>query len=156
MPVNQNIFISHHGKDDDSIKEIKSLLQKNGKEVRNSSIDASKPNNANNPDYIKSILRDRIRWSSAVLVLIGKQTHSREWVNWEVEEANRQGRVIVGLYLNGGTDHEIPEALENFADAVVGWRAKNLIDALEGKYTNWETADGEDRESPWGPSGVNC
>lgn len=145
----QNVFISHHRADDDQIKKVKDLLSGKGKSIKNSSIDSTKPNNANNEDYIRSILRPRIEWASCMLVLIGEGTHSREWVNWEIEEAERQGKRIVGLYLRGGTENEIPEALSQYANAVVGWNSERLIDALEGKYDNWETPEGEDRPSPW-------
>src|SRR5690606_3846838 len=107
----QNVFISHHGKDDEQIQKVKDLLKSKGKVIKNSSIDSTKPNNANNEEYIKSMLRSRIQWSSCLLVLIGEGTHNREWVNWEIEEAERQGRRIVGLYLRGGTENEIPDAL---------------------------------------------
>jgi hypothetical protein len=38
------------------------------------------------------------------VVLIGKETHSRPWVNWEIEEAAKQGKRIVGVYEHGGMD----------------------------------------------------
>lgn len=152
----QNVFISHHSQDEEQIEKVRNLLRGKGKEIRNSSIDSSKPNEANNAEYIKSILRPRIQWSSCVLVIIGEGTHDREWVNWEIEEAERQGKRIVGLYIRGGAENEIPESLNKYANCVIGWNSEKLIDALEGRYNNWETPEGNTRVSPWNNLRSNC
>lgn len=67
----KNVFISHVHEDDDALQDLKNLLKNNGYEIRDSSIDSSKPNQAENPDYIKSeILAPRIQWASTMVVLI--------------------------------------------------------------------------------------
>ena len=53
----KNVFISHYGKDDEHIGKLKDLLGKKGYTLKNSSIDSTKPNEASNPEYIKSLLR---------------------------------------------------------------------------------------------------
>lgn len=59
----KNVFISHIHEDDATLQGLKDLLKRNGYEIRDGSIDSSKPNNAIDPDYIKSaILAPRIRW----------------------------------------------------------------------------------------------
>ncbi len=77
-----NVFISHIHEDDDGLSDIKDLLTKSGCEFRDSSINSSNPNEANNPDYIKSeILGPRIQWAGTMVVLISPDTHESEWVN---------------------------------------------------------------------------
>ena len=65
----KNVFISHYGKDDEQIGKLKSLMGDRGYQLRNSSIDSTKPNQASNEHYIKSLLRDRIRWAGTTIVL---------------------------------------------------------------------------------------
>jgi len=141
----KNVFISHHSKDDEHISKIKDLLQDKGFTLKNSSIDSTKPNQASDPDYIKSMLRPRINWAGTTIVLIGKETHSREYVNWEIEESNKQGNRIVGVFIRGASDSDVPEELEKYGDALVGWNSDNIIDSIEGKYNGWHKSDG----SPW-------
>ncbi|MGE4423596.1 MAG: TIR domain-containing protein [Pseudodesulfovibrio sp.] len=148
MP-DKNVFISHYGRDDEHVGKMKELLQKSGYTLKNSSIDKTKPNQANNEDYIKQLLRDRIRWAGCVTVLIGPYTHTREWVNWEIEQAAKQGTRIVGVYINGASDSDVPEAFEKYGDALVGWSSEKIIGAIEGYINNWETVDGGRRESKW-------
>jgi hypothetical protein len=43
-------------------------------------------------------------------MLIGKETHSREWVKWKIEEAKKQGKRIAGVHAQGETQlkHLLP------------------------------------------------
>jgi len=145
----KNVFISHHHKDDADVDKLTNLLQKNGYDIRNSSIRA-KPANQERLDkglvkdeVIKRLLRMKISWAGSVIVLVGKETHSRPWVNWEIEQAHRQGKPIVGVYENGLKDKvEIPDALEKYGTSqVVGWDPQSIISAIEGKPT-FQNPDG--------------
>ena len=84
-----NVFISHRHEDDSLISELKELLSKAGCEVRDSSINADNPNQANDEGYIKSILAERMQWAGKILVIISPQTKYHEWVDWEIEYVNK-------------------------------------------------------------------
>src|SRR2546429_2531255 len=51
--INYNVFISHVHEDDDGLGKLKDLLDRGGLTIRDSSINSSNPNDAQNPDYIK-------------------------------------------------------------------------------------------------------
>lgn len=141
-----NVFISHVHEDDNILKDLKDLLSRNGYEIGDSSIDSSKPNEATNEDYIKSeILAPRIRWAGTLVVLISPQTHESKWVDWEIEYAQKEGKRIVGVWVQGGRDSDVPKNLELYADAVVGWQADRVMDAIRGKINNWYNPDGRER-----------
>ncbi len=156
MSKEKNIFVSHYSKDEENIGKMKELLDSKGYVLKNSSIDSSKPNEAENPDYIKQMLHDRINWAGTFVCLIGPNTHTREWVDWEIEEANRQGKRIIGVYINGAQDSDIPENFEKYGDALVGWTAEKIIDAINGRINNWENTDGSPRPSKWNPPRGQC
>lgn len=138
----KNVFISHVHEDDEGLGKLKSLLDKNGLTIRDSSINSSNPNNAKNHDYIKSsILAPQINWAGTLLVYVSPKTKNSEWVNWEIEYAAKQGKRIVGVWEHGTKGCDLPSALEEYADAVVGWHGNSIIDAIEGK-DGWETPDG--------------
>ena len=129
-----NVFISHFGGDEEYVEKIKSLISKHGDyEIRDSSIVESEPNNATNTEYIKSLIRPKIDWAGKILVLIGPKTHERDWVNWEIEYAVKSGdKKIIGVFLPGSTDADIPKALEEFGFACVSWNSDKIISAIEG------------------------
>lgn len=139
----KNLFISHVHKDDAELGKLKDLLANHGMSVRDSSITSDKPNNAQSPDYIKShILVPQIRWASTLLVYISPQTKNSVYVNWEIEYAAKCDKRIVGVWEHGASECDVPDALNDYADAVVGWRGERIIDAINGKTYDWENSDG--------------
>lgn len=139
-----HVFISHVHEDDHRLGPLKNLLANAGMEVRDGSINSDKPNNAKNPDYIKSeILAPRIKWASVLVVLITPDTRDSDWVTWEIECAEKNGKRIVGVWDHGEAQCEMPEALERYADAVVGWQGERVKDAIEGRINEKQSPDGE-------------
>lgn len=139
----RNIFISHIHEDDHRLQPLKDLLQSAGMTVRDGSINTDKPNAASNESYIESeILTPRIAWASVFVVLISPETRDSQWVQWEIECAERLGKRIVGVWDHGEAECDIPEALDRHADAVVGWQGDRVKDAIEGRINNHERPDG--------------
>ena len=63
----KNVFISHIHEDDEGLAKLKELLKNNGLTIKDYSINAENPNNANSEEYIKSqILAPRIDRKSVV------------------------------------------------------------------------------------------
>jgi hypothetical protein len=135
MPEKINVFISHYGGDEEYIEGLKKLISKNGDyEIRDSSIVESEPNKAKDTEYIKSIILKKIDWAGKIIVLIGPKTHERDWVNWEIEQAAKRGdKSIIGVFLQGATDADIPEALKKYGNACVAWNSDKIISAIEGE-----------------------
>lgn len=153
---NKNVFISHFSEDEENIPKLKKLVEKKGYTLRNSSIDSSKQNTAKNEEYVKSILRGGIKHAGTTIVLIGPDTHKRSWVNWEIEQSNKQGNRIVGVFLEGAKDSDIPESFQKYGDSLVGWTGDKIIDAIDGRVSNWEKTDGGIRAPYWKESHGEC
>lgn len=152
----KNVFISHYGKDDEHIGKLKELLSSRGYSLRNSSIDSTKPNQANNPEYIKQLLRSGIEWAGTTIVLIGPETHTREWVDYEIEYSKNCGNRLVGVFINGAADSDVPESFKLYGNALVGWTGDRIIDAIEGRINNWEKTDGSPWENEWSVLRSDC
>lgn len=133
-----NIFVSHYHTDAEKIESLRNLLNKKGITTKDSSIyEAKAKNNANNPDYIKSLIRPQIQWAGKVIVLIGSKTSQSDWVNWEIKYAAEKGKRIIGVFLSGETDADIPIELKNYGDALVAWNSDKIIKAINGEDI-WE------------------
>ncbi|MCJ8161999.1 TIR domain-containing protein [Acinetobacter zhairhuonensis] len=130
----KNIFISHVHEDDDGLRKTKDLIKMKGFDVRDFSINSSKPNSAKAEDYIKyQILAPRIRQCSTLMVYITPKTKESHWVNWEIEYAQKLGIRIVGVWAHGHQGCDVPKELENYADAIVGWNSACLVKAINGE-----------------------
>ncbi len=144
----KNVFISHIHEDDPGLGDLKELAAKHGLEVRDSSITSEKPNDAQDPDYIKqNILAPQIEWASTLVVYISPETKDSEWVNWEIEYAQKLGKRIVGVWEHGENECEVPEALDRYGDALVGWHGESIVDAISGTSNDWYVRGGQLRGS---------
>lgn len=150
MATLKNVFISHHHNDDASVDGVTKILGNKDYKVRNSSIRVKPENQARlekkqvSDQTIKRLLRMKIKWASKVIVVIGKETHQRPWVNWEIEMAHKLGKPIIGVYENGLKDEvEVPSNLIKYESSRVAWRADSIIGALEGA-SRFEKPDGSE------------
>ena len=142
----RNVFISHIHEDDADLGKLKDLLARQGCAIRDASITSDKPNDANNPEYIKTqVLAPGIQWSSTLIVYITPETHNSEWVNWEIEYAQKLGKRIVGVWAHGASEANLPSALDKYADAVVGWNGESILAAISGETTEWIISSGNAR-----------
>jgi MTH538 TIR-like domain (DUF1863) len=96
--------------------------------VRNiGAIDASPILSANdwekvkqNKSSIKKWIDDNMNYRSCVIVLIGRETANREWVQYEIEKAWNERKGIFGIYIhnincpNGGKDRQGKNPFEQF------------------------------------------
>ena len=142
-----NAFISHIHQEESDVPRLKNLMDGHGITARNYSITSDKFNNAKSESYIKGqILGPHIRQSSVLIVHVAPDTKGSEWVNWEIEYAHKHGKRIIGVWQRGALNCELPEALEKYADSIVGWNGESIIDAISGNNDNWYNQDG----SPYG------
>ncbi|GAB1397144.1 hypothetical protein MASR1M65_19230 [Saprospiraceae bacterium] len=162
MSTTKNVFISHHHQDDKAVTDFTNLLAGKDYAIRNSSIRV-KPGNQDrlnnkmvSDETIKRLLKMKMSWAGTVVVLIGSETHSREWVNWEIEEAERQGKRILGVFMQGAKDSDIPENLEKFGDGLVGWNSEKIIAGLEGEDVGWCNSGGEARTPAHNVKRIGC
>lgn len=151
-----NLFVSHSGRDESKIDSFKKLMEKKGYDFRDSSIRESEPNRANNEDYIKQgILKPAIDWAGTVVVLVGKDTHNRDWVNWEIEYAVKKGKKIIGVYLPGETGDILPTELKKYGYSCVGWNSDKIDAAIKNDDAIWEDENGN-AISPNTPNRGTC
>lgn len=157
-----HIFISHHHADDAEVDQLTSLLSRNGYDIRNSSIRAKPANQRRleqglvSDETIRRLLRRKISWAGTVVVLIGQETHARPWVNWEIEQANKQGKRIVGVYIRGGTEADKPPALEKYASAIVGWNTESIMAAIDGIENPFQNPEGSPRQAAHPRTSSRC
>lgn len=61
---------------------------------------------SDSPDVIKRWIDNQMKMRSCVIVLIGEYTQGRKWINYEIEQAWKAGKGIVGIYIHGLKDED--------------------------------------------------
>lgn len=139
----KNVFISHIHKDESKLSDLKSLLKKHGIEARDYSVHSGKPNNASNEQYVKNkILAPQIKQAGVLVVYISEATKDSKYVNWEIEYARKHDKPIVGVWEKGSKGCELPEKLDEYRDALVGWKGAGIANAILGDNNIQELPDG--------------
>lgn len=160
MSKKHNVFISHHGKDDDKVQSLKRRLIDNGYFIRNYSVDSTKHKDGRRPsdEVIQRYLRRQITWAGTFICLIGKETHSRKWVNYEIRKAYLQGKKIVGIYSHGYKDSvELPDAFKKYGGPILGWNSIDKLGAImQDKEFPVQTPLGEPRKPIYKIAKVKC
>ncbi len=151
----KKIFISHYHRDEDHYRKFVNLLDKRKYfTFENYSVDPEDAGKAKSSEYIERKLKSRINESDTMVVLVGEKTHSRPWVDWEIEYANRQGKRIIGVWARGAKESDLPENQEKYGDALVGWNTENIVGAIRGNK-EWQNSDGSRRSDRIGKD-VTC
>jgi hypothetical protein len=123
----RNVFISFHI-DDEMQVELLRAQAKNEKydiEFRDYSVKAPFD------EKWKTNCRERIAQTSMLICMIGPETANREAVNWEIDEAYRQNKQVVGVRIYRDRNDPIPESMQRNKAQIVNWDLKvisRLID----------------------------
>lgn len=128
----RQIFISHAWKYDYHYNTVCEWIEKSGIPHRNYSVPKHDPLDANNKAKLREMLTEQIRHANVVIIIGGMYAAYSEWIDYEIREAVRMGKYIIGIKPWG---HErIPLIIQQCANDKVGWNSSSLINAI--KKTN--------------------
>ena len=80
---------------------------------------------AKNDDAIKKWINDQMKYRSCTIVLVGKNTANRKWINYEIKKSWSSGMGIAGIYIHGLKNQE----------GYISLKGKNPFDYLTLKST---------------------
>jgi len=126
-----NLFVSHAWKYDDAYNTVCYWLNNSDLRISNYSVPQHDPLDANNKRKLREKLTEQIRHASVVIVISGMYAAYSEWIDYEIDEAVRMGKVIIGLKPWG--QQRIPLKIQENATEIVGWNAASVIQAIK-KY----------------------
>lgn len=119
------VFVSFHNKD----RHAKELLVAQAKnkntnlEFSNQSVD--KPFKAK----WKTKAEDKIQKASATVVMVGKDTHKRKAVQWEIEKSREAGNKIIAVQIHKDKHHRLPSGIKKSEE--IRWNTSTLSRRLK-------------------------
>lgn len=124
-----NIFISHAWRRSEHYQKIIDWLDESDIYYKNYSVPEDDPLHVKTKKALKESLTNQIKPSSCVIILAGMYAAYSEWIEYEVNEAVRMGKYIIGVEPWG--QEKIPTIVSDNADVMVGWNKNSVVNAVK-------------------------
>lgn len=135
------VFISYDYDKDRNAKELLNAWSANQNfdlKFKDTSTDISI--NSKNKDYIKKCISKGIKSCDTFICIIGKDTHKSQWVKYEIKQACKRGKTIMGVLREKG--NKIPETFPKYGSQLVNFNAKEIINCIENEFTHFTQSIG--------------
>ena len=63
-------------------------------------------------EYVKRCIREKIGRTSITVCCISENTHNSRWVDWELEESDKKGNIIIAMALKGIERAVLPKLIQ--------------------------------------------
>lgn len=126
-PRVRNVFISFHIEDESAVELIRHQSKDNEFGIHFRDYSVKEPFDS----AWKTNCRERISRTSAMIVMIGPETYRREAVDWEIREALRQGKKVIGVRIYKDRNDPVPRALRENNCRVVDWKLSQISKLLD-------------------------
>lgn len=127
-----NLFISYKYEDRNFVNSLKGLLQNPNNLYRHRGISENMDFRDRGSLAIKDYLKGEIRDCDALICLIGQDTHTSEWISYELEVAKSIGKKIVAVRIPQ-TSGGLPYLLKAWGISEINWDSKKINDALSSR-----------------------
>lgn len=124
-----NLFISHAWHRSEHYKKVVEWIDDSNITYRNYSVPEENPLHSGNKTKLKEDLTAQIRPASCIIILSGMYASHSEWIEYEINEAVRMGKYIIGVRPWG--QERVPVIVQNNADVMVGWNSASIINAIK-------------------------
>ncbi|NOR57661.1 MAG: TIR domain-containing protein [Sulfurimonas sp.] len=126
----RRIFVSYYHAEDSKYKNTLKMWSKNSDfnlDFYDHSADVSIK--STNEGVIRQVISTKINKSNLVICIVGKNTHSRKWVNWELEKAKKLNKRIIAVKIK--STYKSPEALLNSGTKFINsFNKKDILNAI--------------------------
>ena len=126
--VRRNTFLSFDYDDIEEVNLLRAHAKNEKSEIEFIDRSVKDPINSERAEYIKQKVTERIRQCSQTIVYITENTHSSEWVKWEVEKSLQLGKGVVAVHKGDDPPSKIPSCITDNGIKVVSW--SNLSEYL--------------------------
>ncbi len=109
----KSIFISHDHTDTHWIRSIKKWASKGLLGPKVKIINVIEDVSPDGRNAIKAHLSPKLQGMSAIIVLVGDNTHNRPWVDYEVQFAKSNNKLLIGVRIPETTGGP-PAAIKEF------------------------------------------
>ena len=121
------VFISFHVEDENQVELLRQQAKDPRFKLEFTDYSVKEPFD----EKWKTQCTERIKQSSVVVVAIGKDTHQREAVLWEIQKAYELGKPVIGMRIYKDANHTIPKLMRDHNARIVPWKVEELQKELD-------------------------
>lgn len=123
------VFISHSWTYVKDLRKLKNLLENRGYfKVEFEEASPEYPINSENADYIKSVLKSKIKKSDVVLGIAGVYASYSGWMEWELDYALKKDIPIIGVVPRG--NERISKVVSLRSKEDIRWNTESIVEAI--------------------------
>ena len=131
MRVKKRVFLSFAAEDLPQVRGLRLLKDNPNFELDFYDESVREPVDSRNADYIKRVIRDRIRRCSVTACLIGETTHQSKWVEWELETSDEERNKIIVMALKGIDRAVLPQFVKDRGLTFHAWDPEYLARLIQ-------------------------
>lgn len=129
MAKTYSLFISHSWDYDDTLKNLKDLLDSRGYfPAVYTQVEKDCPINSEKAAVIKANITKRLNESDVLLAIAGLYASYSEWMQWEMDKAKELGLNVIGVIPRG--QERISTEVSNRSVIDVRWNADSIVTAI--------------------------
>lgn len=123
----RNVFISFHIDDEAQVNLLRAQARAERFDIEFRDYSVKEPFD----EKWRTNCRERIAQTSALICMIGRETAQREAVIWEINEAYRQGKKVIGVRIHRDRNDPIPQPLLEHNAPIIYWDLAEISRLLE-------------------------
>jgi len=123
----RNVFISFNVDDESQVNLLRSQAKGENFDIEFRDYSVKEPFD----EAWKTNCKERIAQTSMLICMIGPRTAERDAVNWEIQEAVRQGKQVIGVRIYRDRNDPVPAPLLEHNARIVNWDLKEISRLLD-------------------------
>ena len=129
--MSKKVFISFRGEDEFKVWTLRGLAEFKNVAFEMDDESLRKAIDSKDDDYIKSVIRPKIKRCDVCLCMIGENTfRSRKWVPWEVGLAASEGKELIGMRFKDTPTAITPNILVTNGVRPFNWDIDKLFERI--------------------------
>ncbi len=117
----KRVFLSFKAEDKQQVQGLRLMAANDKFDIEFFDESVRTPIDSNNQEYIRRKIREKINRTSITVCLIGTETYTSDWVNWELQESFDKGNTVVAMALKGVTSAILPAPIKRNNVTFHGW-----------------------------------
>src|SRR5262245_45576003 len=113
------VFLSFVQEDLNLVNLFRAQAKNSSSELEFADYSIKEPFDSGRADYIGRGILAQLRLASVAICLYGPTTYQSNWVNWELQQALRLGKPLMGICLYRDERVQYPAPLQNYPR--LGW-----------------------------------